>query len=87
MKYPTVEQISHSQNIDKHFIYFYFNRNNPEKIRQVVTAHINYWKTANLKNIQADYLATAQLDSYLFRRPIWKRQKKFSFMTRLFRKI
>jgi uncharacterized protein YciI len=25
------------------------NRNEPEKIRQVVPAHLQYWKTANLK--------------------------------------
>jgi uncharacterized protein YciI len=32
------------------FIYFYFNRNEPEQIREVVPAHVHYWKTANLKN-------------------------------------
>ena len=31
------------------FVYFYFNRNEPEKIRQVVPAHVGYWKSANLK--------------------------------------
>ena len=31
------------------FVYFYFNRNEPEKIRQVVPAHIEYWKTANIQ--------------------------------------
>lgn len=30
------------------FLYFYFNRNKPEKIRQVVPAHVQYWKAANL---------------------------------------
>lgn len=35
----------------KHFVYFYFNRFDPEKIRQVVPAHVQYWKSANL----ADY--------------------------------
>lgn len=38
-----------SQNNEKRFVYFYFNRNEPEKIRQVVPAHVQYWKTANLK--------------------------------------
>lgn len=38
-----------AQNKDKHFVYFYFNRNEPEKIRQVVPAHVEYWKAANLK--------------------------------------
>ena len=41
--------MDNSQNNDKSFIYFYFNRNEPEKIRQVVPAHVQYWKTANLK--------------------------------------
>lgn len=33
----------------KYFVYFYFNRSEPEKVRQVVPAHVQYWKTANLK--------------------------------------
>lgn len=33
----------------KRFVYFYFNRNEPEKIRQVVPAHVGYWKSANVK--------------------------------------
>jgi len=33
----------------KRFVYFYFNRNEPEKIRQVVPAHVGYWKSANMK--------------------------------------
>jgi uncharacterized protein len=33
----------------KRFIYFYFNRNEPEKIRQVVPAHVHYWNIANLE--------------------------------------
>jgi uncharacterized protein YciI len=37
-----------SQNNDRRFVYFYFNRNEPEKIRPVVAAHIQYWKAANL---------------------------------------
>lgn len=32
-------------NGEKRFIYFYFNRNELERIRQVVPAHIQYWKT------------------------------------------
>ena len=35
---------------DRRFIYFYFNRNEPEKIRRVVPTHVHYWKTANLKD-------------------------------------
>lgn len=34
---------------DRQFIYFYFNRNEPEKIGQVVPIHVQYWKAANLK--------------------------------------
>ena len=37
-------------NDDKRFIFFYFNRFEPEKIRQVVPAHVQYWKTADLEN-------------------------------------
>jgi uncharacterized protein YciI len=33
----------------KRFVYFYFNQNEPEKIRQVVPAHVGYWKSANVK--------------------------------------
>jgi hypothetical protein len=33
----------------KRFVYFYFNRNEPEKIKQVVSAHDQYWKSANVK--------------------------------------
>lgn len=36
------------QNNTHRFLYFYFNRNEPEKIRQVVPAHVQYWKSANL---------------------------------------
>jgi len=41
--------MNNTQNEEKRFVYFYFNRNEPEKIRQVVPAHVEYWKTANLK--------------------------------------
>ena len=40
--------MDNSQNRDRRFIYFYFNRNEPEKIRRVVTTHIQYWQAANL---------------------------------------
>jgi uncharacterized protein YciI len=36
-------------NSSKRFVFFYFNRNEPEKIRQVVAAHVRYWQTANVK--------------------------------------
>ena len=38
-----------NQNNEKRFVYFYFNRNEPAKIRQVVSAHIQYWKAAHLQ--------------------------------------
>ena len=38
-----------TQNGERYFVYFYFNRNEPEKIRQVVSAHVQYWNTANVK--------------------------------------
>jgi uncharacterized protein YciI len=41
--------MKNNQNSDKRFVYFYFNRNEPEKIGQVVPSHVEYWKTANLK--------------------------------------
>jgi hypothetical protein len=41
--------MSNAQNNEKRFVYFYFNRNEPEKIRQVVPAHIQYWRAANVK--------------------------------------
>ena len=41
--------MNNSQNNERCFVFFYFNRNEPEKIRQVVPAHVGYWKTANLK--------------------------------------
>ena len=37
------------QNTDRRFIYFYFNRREPDKVMQVVPAHVQYWKTANRK--------------------------------------
>ena len=36
------------QNYGWRFVYFYFNRNEPERIRQVVPAHVAYWKSAGL---------------------------------------
>jgi uncharacterized protein YciI len=41
--------MDNSQTNTRHFVYFYFNRNEPEKIRPVIPAHVGYWKTANLK--------------------------------------
>ena len=41
--------MDNAQNNDRRFVYFYFNRNEPEKIRQVVPTHVQYWKTVELK--------------------------------------
>lgn len=38
-----------SQNNQRRFLYFYFNRNEPDKVRQAVPDHIQYWKAANLR--------------------------------------
>ena len=38
-----------TQKSERRFLYFYFNRNEPDKIRQVVPAHVQYWKNANLQ--------------------------------------
>jgi uncharacterized protein YciI len=41
--------MDNTQNIDRRFLYFYFNRTEPEKIRRVVPAHVQYWNAANLQ--------------------------------------
>jgi len=41
--------MDNTQNNDRRFVYFYFNRTEPEKIRQAVPAHVQYWETANLQ--------------------------------------
>lgn len=40
--------MNEAQNTNKRFVYFYFNRQEPERIRQVVPAHVAYWQTAKL---------------------------------------
>ena len=30
------------------FVYFYFMKNEPDKIRQVAPAHVDYWRSAGL---------------------------------------
>jgi uncharacterized protein YciI len=37
------------QNNNRRFIYFYFNRSEPEKVRQLVPIHVQYWITAGLR--------------------------------------
>ncbi len=35
---------------NRRFIYFYLNRHEPEKIREVVRAHVQYWKSADVQS-------------------------------------
>jgi uncharacterized protein YciI len=32
----------------KRFVYFYFNRDVPERLRQIVPAHVRYWHSAKV---------------------------------------
>lgn len=41
--------MGNQQNKGQRFIYFYFNRNEPEKIHQVVPAHVEYWRSLNME--------------------------------------
>lgn len=36
--------------MNKRFVYFYFMRDRPEKIRQAVQTHVDYWRELNLNN-------------------------------------
>jgi len=33
----------------KRFVFFYFMRNRPDRIREIVPSHIDYWKTSRLE--------------------------------------
>lgn len=37
-----------SRNTQHRFVYFYVNRDDPEKLRQTVPTHVRYWNTLNL---------------------------------------
>ncbi|NOZ04257.1 MAG: hypothetical protein GXO92_06585 [FCB group bacterium] len=37
-----------SNTVEKRFAYFYFMKNDPNKIRAIVPAHIGYWKGLDL---------------------------------------
>ena len=37
------------RNHNQHFVYFYFNRSEPEQVRQTVASHVQYWKDAKLQ--------------------------------------
>jgi len=34
----------------KRFVYFYFMKNEPDRIQEIVPSHINYWKASKLEN-------------------------------------
>jgi uncharacterized protein YciI len=34
------------------FVYFYFNRRTPERISEVIPAHVCYWQTAHVADYQ-----------------------------------
>ena len=36
----------------RRFAYFYFMKNEPDKVREVVPLHIEYWKNRELQNYQ-----------------------------------
>lgn len=41
--------MGNQQNKGQRFIYFYLNRNEPQRIRQVVPAHVEYWRSLNME--------------------------------------
>jgi uncharacterized protein len=43
---------TNTQSFRKRFVYFYFNRNEPGKIKQVIPSHVQYWQAEALN----DYL-------------------------------
>jgi uncharacterized protein YciI len=43
------ENMQEPPKTEERFLYFYFNRNEPDKIRKVVPAHVRYWQTLNPK--------------------------------------
>ena len=55
------------QNRNRRFVFFYFNCEEPERIRQVVPAHVEYWHTSNLEGYMAGPFAdrTGGLISFL----------------------
>lgn len=40
--------------LDRRYIFFYFNRDQPEKIQAVVPEHVRYWHSANLAGYMGD---------------------------------
>ncbi len=56
-----------TSNDSRRFLYFYFNRHDPDKVRQVIPAHVHYWHGANLKGYMGGPFAdhTGGLISFL----------------------
>jgi uncharacterized protein YciI len=46
------QSMDSTQMTQKRFVYFYFNRDDPPRIRQCVPAHVEYWRSANLKGYE-----------------------------------
>ena len=59
----------------KRFVYFYFMKNDPVKIQQVVPSHIKYWKESNLKNYMGDLFQTDQVELFHLLQKILKKQQ------------
>jgi uncharacterized protein YciI len=43
------KMMNDTQANDRRFLYFYFNRDDPEKIRHIVPAHVEYWQSTSIK--------------------------------------
>jgi uncharacterized protein YciI len=43
------KSMDNPRNHNQRFAYFYFNRSEPEQVRQTVQSHVQYWKGANLQ--------------------------------------
>ena len=54
------------QKNDKRFVYLYFNRNEPEKIRQAIPVHVRYLKMANLKEYMGARSLLGSVDGSLW---------------------
>lgn len=46
----------------KRFIYFYFNRRTPQRIREVVPAHVCYWQMAQVADRTGGLISFAAQD-------------------------
>lgn len=72
------------QNNERRFVYFYFNRTEPERIRQGVPTHVQYWKTANLQGYMGGPFADRTGGLISFVASNLEEQQSSSFATLLF---